>query len=351
MATDAAVDELERDLASASAEARRGAVERAGHLLRALPPAAVVDRLATALSRSAQDESWLVREATSFSLEHLAALRHAHAVPTLTALQGDPREPVRLSAQVVLARVRPSTATPQGTRRVDQNFYMAASKATHAVNNLLDTFFFLFQSVERDLLPTAPPKKAELFRADVAAARQRAELILAVVGGLKRLGAEPTWRRENLAELVARAVATARCGFEDSPVVINTSVPGHLQPEVPAGDYELAVNNLVRNAFEAFRARRRSGTIAVGAALVDDGWVELRVQDDGPGISPEVVAHLGEFGFTTKAGENAGCGLAMVRKTVEIDCGGELRVESTPGRGTTMTLRVPMSRRHGRTDA
>lgn len=344
MATDAhapTLEPIERDLTSASVETRRDAVARIGRTLRSLPGPVVVDRLAAALTRAASDPSWHVREATASEVEHLAALQHPHALPILSQLGGDARAPVRETAQRIMARSTGPGPTPSGARR--PAFFEAASKATHAVNNLLDPLFLLCRDVERELLPHVPQKTAERFRAELATARLSGSLIQQVVTGIKRMGAEPTFVRANLAELVARAVHTARSGFPDAKVEVSVSVGSHLAPEVPQGDFELAVNNLVRNAFEALGARR--GRVEVRAELQDDGHVELRVRDDGPGIAPEHRERLGEFGFSTKSGLNAGCGIAMVRKTVEVDCGGSFDVESAVGHGATMIVRVPVSRR------
>ena len=76
---------------------------------------------------------------------------------------------------------------------------------------------------------------------------------------------------------------------------------------------------------------------------VEDGHVCVVIGDNGPGISPELVDKIFEPHFTTKAGMvrfGLGMGMSIVRSII-ADHGGELTVESRPGR-TVMTARFPM---------
>jgi signal transduction histidine kinase len=76
------------------------------------------------------------------------------------------------------------------------------------------------------------------------------------------------------------------------------------------------------------------------------GWVDLMVRDTGCGMTPEVMRRMFEPHFTTKAGPDAtgkggsGMGLAACREIVESHSG-RIRVESAPGRGTAITIRLP----------
>jgi two-component system sensor histidine kinase FlrB len=66
--------------------------------------------------------------------------------------------------------------------------------------------------------------------------------------------------------------------------------------------------------------------------------IELEVSDNGTGISDENLQHLFEAGFTTRPG-GAGLGLAVCKKLVEQH-GGQIRVFSSPGRGTTFRVQL-----------
>lgn len=98
--------------------------------------------------------------------------------------------------------------------------------------------------------------------------------------------------------------------------------------------------NLLMNAAEA-QPQDRQGTIEVRSG--NDGnnvWVSFK--DTGSGMSPEVKAKLFKPFFTTKGvGRGTGLGLAVSRNIV-VQHGGRIDVESTPGCGTTFTVRLPL---------
>jgi signal transduction histidine kinase/CheY-like chemotaxis protein len=76
-------------------------------------------------------------------------------------------------------------------------------------------------------------------------------------------------------------------------------------------------------------------------ALSPGPYVELRVSDSGEGIAPEHLNKVFEAFFTTKP-HGSGLGLATVFQIVK-DCGGDLRVESTLGQGTSVVVLLPRS--------
>lgn len=93
--------------------------------------------------------------------------------------------------------------------------------------------------------------------------------------------------------------------------------------------------NLLRNAIDACG---KGHGIRVRARL-EDGALTLEVEDDGPGMEPEVLARATELFFTTKE-RGSGLGLAICREAVER-AGGTLHIDSHPGAGTRVSLRVP----------
>ena len=92
--------------------------------------------------------------------------------------------------------------------------------------------------------------------------------------------------------------------------------------------------NLLENARAAIR---EEGTVRVEAAA-DGPGVSLRVRDDGSGILPDVMPRVFEPHFSTRS-TGTGLGLAIVRRLVE-SWRGTVFIESAPGRGTTVTLRL-----------
>jgi len=111
-----------------------------------------------------------------------------------------------------------------------------------------------------------------------------------------------------------------------------------------------AILNLMRNACEAMPrggrlgVRTRIGPPRPGQA---GNHVEIQVSDTGEGIPPEVGAKLFQPFVSSKAG-GVGLGLAIVQKVAELHRG-EVLWNSTPGEGTTFTLRIPLRQPTGDT--
>jgi len=116
-----------------------------------------------------------------------------------------------------------------------------------------------------------------------------------------------------------------------------------------ANQIQQVLMNLILNAEQAMESRG-SGRIEVKAAPHDD-FVELSVEDDGPGIPRAVQARIFEPFFTTKpAGKGTGLGLAVTFGIMRAH-GGAIRVESEEGRGTKFILRFRVAGSHPATGA
>jgi PAS domain S-box-containing protein len=124
-----------------------------------------------------------------------------------------------------------------------------------------------------------------------------------------------------------RAVATVSTDFEALP-------PVYCFP----GDLNQAFLNLIVNAAHAVADRQSTeepGAVRVSAKS-DGSTVEIRIADNGCGMTPEVQARLFEPFFTTKqVGRGTGQGLSVVRGAIIDKHGGTVRFESKVGVGTT----------------
>jgi signal transduction histidine kinase len=103
--------------------------------------------------------------------------------------------------------------------------------------------------------------------------------------------------------------------------------------------FELAVFNLASNARDAMP----NGGICTVAVVPSEGRVALSVTDTGIGMPATVIARIFEPFFTTKAvGDGTGLGLSVVDGLVRR-AGGEIKVQSAPGAGTTIRLELPVA--------
>jgi len=180
------------------------------------------------------------------------------------------------------------------------------------------------------------------------------------------LPAEPI----DIAPVLHKVVGVMQLRAEQGGLALRTAIAGDLAPVlVSAGDLEVIAANLLDNAIKYTQA---GGTVQLAAGNVAGGnpaaGVEIRVQDNGPGIPPEDMPHIFERFYRVdkarsrragqangagpapyagpgyNAGSGAGLGLAIVRELVERN-GGSIRVESTPGQGTVFLVSLPV-RRH-----
>jgi signal transduction histidine kinase len=100
-----------------------------------------------------------------------------------------------------------------------------------------------------------------------------------------------------------------------------------------------AIQNVIINALQA--ATEKKGAVTV-SCLRKDFYVDVRVEDTGPGITPAQMAKIFDPYFTTKQGKSGtGLGLYITKKVVE-DHNGSIKVNSTPQVGTTFTIRLPL---------
>lgn len=113
-------------------------------------------------------------------------------------------------------------------------------------------------------------------------------------------------------------------------------------PEMIADDRQLrqVVTNLAVNAIQAMP---EGGRLTIETAR-KDSWIRLIVKDEGIGIAPEQLPQLFDPFYTTKdVNEGSGLGLSIVHGIV-TGHEGTISFESTPGRGTAVTVQLPIRR-------
>jgi two-component system sensor histidine kinase HydH len=138
--------------------------------------------------------------------------------------------------------------------------------------------------------------------------------------------------------LVQHSLNTIRQQARQKGIEIQTRLPPDPM-EIPMDPDKISqvLLNLYLNALEAMEP---GGILSVELARAHDGkGIQIAVRDTGAGIGKEDLAHVFDPYFTTRPA-GTGLGLAIVHKIVESH-GGEIRVESEPGRGTTVTLSLP----------
>ncbi|MEZ4385984.1 MAG: HAMP domain-containing sensor histidine kinase [Candidatus Krumholzibacteriia bacterium] len=225
-----------------------------------------------------------------------------------------------------------------GARRLaDAERRATLGEVARQVNHDLRNGITPVRNVVRHLGETAsehPDQLADVFRQRRGTLDGSLAYLEELAGRYARLAPDTVRRRCDLLA-IAREVAAAH-GLSDV-----AGDPG--APDVLADPLSLRriLDNLLRNAREALPDGR--GAIRVRVAAVDDPDLGprcvLTVADDGCGMTPEVQARVLEDFFTTRAG-GSGLGLSNVRRLAG-DAGGQVRIDSAPGRGTTVTVTFP----------
>jgi PAS domain S-box-containing protein len=121
-------------------------------------------------------------------------------------------------------------------------------------------------------------------------------------------------------------------------------------PAVPVmpGDFNQVILNMIVNAAHAIGdvvgdGAQAHGTITLSTRKVGD-CAEIRISDTGCGMTAETAARIFDPFFTTKAvGKGTGQGLALAHNVIIVKHGGAIRVDSTPGVGTTFIISLPLA--------
>ena len=205
-----------------------------------------------------------------------------------------------------------------------------AGGAAHELATPLSTILVVTRELERKL--SSGPELD-----DVRLVRQQVERCRAILDGMTAQAGEragETLVAIELDELARLAVD----GLPAKPVVEVAIERGGGEPaRGPVRALAQAFRVLIKNAQDA----SPDDHPVVLALRQDAQGLAAEVRDRGTGIAPDVLAHLGEPFFTTKApGKGMGLGFFLTRTVVE-QLGGSLDITTEVGRGTTIAVRVP----------
>jgi PAS domain S-box-containing protein len=142
-----------------------------------------------------------------------------------------------------------------------------------------------------------------------------------------------------LAEVIEEAVRLAKPALKEHAAVLDKRLAAVPPVEGSRASLVQVVVNLVRNAAQALSD---GGHVTVTLAP-EGGGVKLTISDDGAGMEPDIAARAFEPFFTTKGGQGIGLGLPIVQGIVERH-GGSVSLVTSPGKGTQVTVSLPVSR-------
>jgi signal transduction histidine kinase len=140
----------------------------------------------------------------------------------------------------------------------------------------------------------------------------------------------------DLSELIRELVALLRYQIP-SAVDLILDLPPSLACRLPSSRIRQCLLNLILNAAEAIGQNR--GQITLRVEDLGKGRLSIRVSDDGPGFSEEILKN-GIRPFSTGKASGTGLGLAMVQRFVR-ELGGQLQLDRNHPKGASVTLNLP----------
>jgi signal transduction histidine kinase len=214
-----------------------------------------------------------------------------------------------------------------------------ASTVAHEVRNPLNAVGMTAQRLKREFLGAFPPDAAERAELEelVGVMTSETQRIERIVQQFLEYARPPRLAPEavDLGALVRDAGERGRSLAAARGVQLDVEAPAAGTALVDPAQLRQALDNLVRNAVDA----TPEGGLVLLAARREDGGHVVEVRDTGRGIEPDHLPRIFDLYFTTKA-DGTGVGLAVTQQIVTAH-GGTIEVDSRPGAGTTMTVRLP----------
>jgi two-component system sensor histidine kinase HydH len=170
--------------------------------------------------------------------------------------------------------------------------------------------------------------------------------LASIVSEITAFGRPPELHRTPtaLAPLLEECIALAEARHPvDTIEIIRNFDAACPEAELDGRELRKAFLNLLLNAVEALEGQGQV-TVTTSYAAASRS-ITVTVEDTGVGMNDETLSRVFDLFFTTKS-EGTGLGMSIVRSVVDLH-GGELDVQSAPGRGTRVRVRLPVSAPRG----
>ncbi|MEJ6005176.1 CHASE domain-containing protein [Paucibacter sp. AS339] len=132
-------------------------------------------------------------------------------------------------------------------------------------------------------------------------------------------------------------------GLRLQPHRISLEIPEGLKLDSYPGPLEQALTNLINNAYLHAFEGMSAGELHISAVAAGPDHVRIICRDNGCGMDAATLDKLFTPFFSTKIGRGgSGLGISIVNNLVTKTLGGSLTIESTPGRGTTVSITLPV---------
>ena len=240
---------------------------------------------------------------------------------------------------IILRDITESRRTAQQTIESERfnALTLLAAGVAHEIGNPLNSLNIHLQLMERKVRELDGVARAELQESIDISRSELNRLDTIVTQFLRAIRpTRPQLHPENINSIVEEAVRFFAPEIKDREIVVEQELRSDLPTlQLDRDQMKQALYNVIKNSFEAMKNR---GIMRIRTDM-DESHVIVSVTDTGGGISAENLSHVFEPYFTTKP-SGTGLGLLIVRRIVR-EHGGELSIESSEGKGLTLTIRLP----------
>ena len=216
------------------------------------------------------------------------------------------------------------------------------STTTHEFNNVLMT---IINYAKMGLRHKDTPTREKSFEKILAAGNRAAKITNTVLGMARNRSTQQ--ESTNLTQLVEDTLVLLEREMNKYRIAVDKSFQPIPEAYVNGNQIQQVLLNLLINARQAMPG---GGRLAIKLHYdADSDMIDLVVRDNGSGIPPDVLPKIFEPFFTTKTGPDGsgkggtGLGLATCRDIIEAHRG-RIRVDSTLGKGTAFTLKLPTAK-------